>query len=1039
MLKKLLIFIGLCAIIPLSTSAISWGDIKCYFNKSSCPITLGATPVYSGFQGGTGIGTTTVGNIGKYLQVSNNSPLTYTFGAGGSGVFTTTTINGLSSTAYTIAAGTNITIATSAPGTITINSTASGTSGTANDYWAITGTTMTATNTVNIVDVNATGTFSHLVSDNEVFSSYLVSNFVGSMDMRGNPWALTGAGLEIATGGLTLGTENGFLKATAGVVGTSTIGISDITGLSTNYTSTSSLASTIAGYYTTSTINASSSSWLSDIYWTGTSTGLVAATGRTSLGLGSMALETATNYPTLTYLGANYYGTSSIGTNYVSTSSLVSTLNGYYTTSTINASSSSWTSDINWNGGGTGLVAATGRTSLGLGDSAVLASSTWPTLTYANTNYAATSSLNNYLLISATGTLVHWADATTTNWNTAYSNYGQWSGTSTGLVAATGRTSLGLGSMALVNTTDYLATGTLGVTVQPYNVNTATTGSAITGFSGIVAYNHGGTGTSTALASQYLWWGDGAGNLVQIASSTLAGSATLSGGQANYLPKWTSASSLSTTTIYDSSGNIGIGTTSPAYTLDVYGQASMGTGTAVIQTNTDGTITLPNLAGSSNCLSVSAAGIVGTSTCSGASGVSSLNTLTGGITLWGTSPLTVTASGTAGLVLAYTEADPLWVASSTNWANWNTAYTDRLKWDGGATGLTAATGRTSLGLGDSAVLASSTWTTPSFVSTNYVSTTTGLTYLLGSASSSFAWRTNNLSDLSNTSTARINLGLGDSSLLASSTWLKVANNLSDGVTSTMRTNLGLVIGTNVQAYNANTATTGSTMVGLWNGTAITNTYGGTGQNSSGWTGYPYVTAGTWSTTTAVKSLNTLTGNGSGLTLWGTTNLLTVTASGTAGLVFTVGSNVATTGVATLSSLTGVSSTLTGALKATAGTLSTSTTLTQGSYSISVVNPTTTIANACVKKTFAYTITRVSGNSDLSTTTQNLQIRTEASPNTGGSLVLSSSLAIGISGTASSTSFSSSSVPALSPVCASTTAVVGGTGTTVMFVEYTITP
>lgn len=34
--------------------------------------------------------------------------------------------------------------------------------------------------------------------------------------------------------------------------------------------------------------------------------------------------------------------------------------------------------------------------------------------------------------------------------------------------------------------------------------------------------------------------------------------------------------------------------------------------------------------------------------------------------------------------------------------NWNTAYTDRLKWDGGATGLTAATGRTSLGLGSAA-------------------------------------------------------------------------------------------------------------------------------------------------------------------------------------------------------------------------------------------------------------------------------------------------------------------------------------------------
>jgi hypothetical protein len=30
-------------------------------------------------------------------------------------------------------------------------------------------------------------------------------------------------------------------------------------------------------------------------------------------------------------------------------------------------------------------------------------------------------------------------------------------------------------------------------------------------------------------------------------------------------------------------------------------------------------------------------------------------------------------------------------------SNWNTAYTDRLKWDGGSTGLTASTGRTSLG------------------------------------------------------------------------------------------------------------------------------------------------------------------------------------------------------------------------------------------------------------------------------------------------------------------------------------------------------
>jgi hypothetical protein len=51
---------------------------------------------------------------------------------------------------------------------------------------------------------------------------------------------------------------------------------------------------------------------------------------------------------------------------------------------------------------------------------------------------------------------------------------------------------------------------------------------------------------------------------------------------------------------------------------------------------------------------------------------------------------------------SYTETDPVYVASSwygttNNSTNWDTAYTDRLKWDGGSTGLTASTGRTSLG------------------------------------------------------------------------------------------------------------------------------------------------------------------------------------------------------------------------------------------------------------------------------------------------------------------------------------------------------
>jgi len=61
-----------------------------------------------------------------------------------------------------------------------------------------------------------------------------------------------------------------------------------------------------------------------------------------------------------------------------------------------------------------------------------------------------------------------------------------------------------------------------------------------------------------------------------------------------------------------------------------------------------------------------------------------------GLTIGG-SP--ITTSGTLALSLTAGYSIPT-TASQTNW---NTAYTDRSKWDGGSTGLIAATGRTSLG------------------------------------------------------------------------------------------------------------------------------------------------------------------------------------------------------------------------------------------------------------------------------------------------------------------------------------------------------
>ena len=53
----------------------------------------------------------------------------------------------------------------------------------------------------------------------------------------------------------------------------------------------------------------------------------------------------------------------------------------------------------------------------------------------------------------------------------------------------------------------------------------------------------------------------------------------------------------------------------------------------------------------------------------------------------------ITTSGT--LAITYTAGYA--IPTTASQTNWDTAFTDRLKWDGGATGLVAATGRTSLG------------------------------------------------------------------------------------------------------------------------------------------------------------------------------------------------------------------------------------------------------------------------------------------------------------------------------------------------------
>ena len=105
----------------------------------------------------------------------------------------------------------------------------------------------------------------------------------------------------------------------------------------------------------------------------------------------------------------------------------------------------------------------------------------------------------------------------------------------------------------------------------------------------------------------------------------------------------------------------------PVTVINNVGNYSGGTGLFT------GAVTAPSFIGS-----IAASSITGTTLASNVvlSSLTSLGTITSGV--W---------NGTA-IADAY-------ISSSTNW---NTSYTDRLKWDGGATGLVAATGRTSLGL-----------------------------------------------------------------------------------------------------------------------------------------------------------------------------------------------------------------------------------------------------------------------------------------------------------------------------------------------------
>ena len=121
------------------------------------------------------------------------------------------------------------------------------------------------------------------------------------------------------------------------------------------------------------------------------------------------------------------------------------------------------------------------------------------------------------------------------------------------------------------------------------------------------------------------------------------------------------------------------------------GQTTYLDGQLLIGNTAGGTLVKSTLTAGSGIAITNAAGAITIATSGGGGTVSSVGlTAPTGFSV-ANSP--VTGSGTLALSFAAGYSLPT-TASQTNW---DTAYTDRLKWDGGAVGLTAATGRTSLG------------------------------------------------------------------------------------------------------------------------------------------------------------------------------------------------------------------------------------------------------------------------------------------------------------------------------------------------------
>ena len=388
------------------------------------------------------------------------------------------------------------------------------------------------------------------------------------------------------------------------------------TGASTAQDARTNLAVTKTGEDTTYAFRANNLSDLNS-----------ASTSRTNLGLGTIATQDASN---VSITGGSVAGITDLavadGGTGASTAAnaRVNLLPSYTSNANKVLAINSGATDVEWITAGAGTVTSvdmTVPTGLAVSGNPVTSSGT-----------LAVSFSSGYSIPTT---------SKQTDWDTAYTDRLKWDGGATGLDAATGRTSLGLGTAATTASTDY-AVAAKGVTNGD-------------------SHDHSG--------------GDGA----QIAYSSLSGTpslGTISSQDANNV-SITGGSISGITDLAVADGGTGASTAAnarvnllPSYTGNGSKVLALNSGATDVEwtSNGNGTVTSVDM------------------------------TVPTGLAVSGNP---VTTSGT----LAVTFASGYSIPTTTSQTNWDTAYTDRLKWDGGATGLDAATGRTSLGLGSIATQA----------------------------------------------------------------------------------------------------------------------------------------------------------------------------------------------------------------------------------------------------------------------------------------------------------------------------------------------